>query len=328
LDENYVKLSIGTKFGFFKESRNGNKVEINLINGWNRNLFLALIDEENVDFKIAINNELSVRGICFSVNLDNYKSRVYVNPKGDTILETLESIKKKFHIRSQLTEDGKQLIALSAHKHSISYEKSLINCSRITFNVEVEIEKVNTYYNSRYLSRIMICGQKVDVFVKTFVGSTILITIGVDNTIEDLKILFMRRTGIPCNQIRFIFGAKPLNDMKTIRESHIRNESTLHFVSYLSGGYRSAQIKSDEEVSDEEEEEKETSDEFDIEEQEEIVESDDNEKQELIGERGVICFGDESKQQFRYYQNYERDVKYPIYSFTVEFRMTSKYTPI
>jgi hypothetical protein len=50
--------------------------------------------------------------------------------------------------------------------------------------------------------------------------------------------------------------------------------------------------------------------------------------QVFSGERGVICYGDQSKQTFTEYDDFEQDYNFLINSFTIEMRMGSKYAPI
>jgi hypothetical protein len=317
LSENSVRLSTGTKFSLIKVSKDRSKREIKLINGWNNNSFLVLMDEEDIDFQFRVDNKLSSRGISFSLNLDNYSDHTYSKPNGIYDLETLSSIGKKFHIRSEKTSDGKVLIAMSASKHGISFEKASINCSRITFKVEVEVKKplisANIPLKERQRSSLIyLNGDKIQVFVRILSQRTITIDIGLNNTIEDLKKVIYEREGSPTDSFRLVWKGKQLQNSKTIAEYNIENDSTIHLVLSLNGGQKTSET-SESSVG-----------------QKKVQKSDKDVEEEkiMVGERGVICFSDKSNQKFGDYNDFKRDSSYDLISFTVEFRMVSKYTPI
>jgi hypothetical protein len=56
--------------------------------------------------------------------------------------------------------------------------------------------------------------------------------------------------------------------------------------------------------------------------------SDQTDQNVFSGERGVICYGEQSEQKFAEYDGFEQDYSLLINSFTIEMRMESKYAPI
>jgi hypothetical protein len=56
-----------------------------------------------------------------------------------------------------------------------------------------------------------------------------------DMTIEDIKELVAYKTGIPSNQMRFLFGGRQLQDDRTLLDYNIDQWSTIHWVPRLRG---------------------------------------------------------------------------------------------
>jgi ubiquitin len=79
-------------------------------------------------------------------------------------------------------------------------------------------------------------GPKVQIYVKTLTGKTITINIRETDTIDMLKDDIQNKEGIPPDQQRLVFAGKQLEDIGTLADYDIEDESTVHLILRLRGG--------------------------------------------------------------------------------------------
>jgi hypothetical protein len=401
--ENLIQTPIGLKFCVMKISKSGAKNIVRMINGFNKNQFLAIFDSEDVDFQLIIDNKLCARGIRFTLCINNQNYPFHIRPGVLSAMETLESNGRKFHFKSQNTDEGQLIVAATADKHGISYSDAAINCSKITFHIDVEklIEKLPQELINNF-EDLRISGQKINVCAQTLAGKTVNIEIGTHNRVVDLKRSIAQKEGTSINQT-LIFNSKQLEDNKFLRDYNIVDNCVLYVIYNPGFDRTSSHDNSDNRISNNCQQNgspfthyrhysengshsidhliHNNSTAMGFRNTDMNVKSDSipfshwkshthdwnlepkclssssfssrnpkrtaffqnnngncesyttslggqNESNVFSGERGVICYGDQSKQMFTEYDGFEQDYSLLINSFTIEMRVGSKYTPI
>ena len=78
----------------------------------------------------------------------------------------------------------------------------------------------------------------VYIFVKTLTGSSIAISISLDDTVQSLKLKIAEnpRVELPADEQRLIYGGRQLEDSFTLRDYGIHQESTIHLALRIRGG--------------------------------------------------------------------------------------------
>ena len=83
---------------------------------------------------------------------------------------------------------------------------------------------------------ILLEDDDIQIFVKTLVGSTVVLRVETSDTVMHIKELLLERQGVPVEQQRLIYGGKQLDDDRILEDYNIQQESTIHLALRLLGG--------------------------------------------------------------------------------------------
>uniref|UniRef100_A0A0G4F6X8 Ubiquitin-like domain-containing protein n=1 Tax=Chromera velia CCMP2878 TaxID=1169474 RepID=A0A0G4F6X8_9ALVE len=76
----------------------------------------------------------------------------------------------------------------------------------------------------------------MQIFVRNLEGKNLLLSVGPETSVEEVKALVEARDGVPAELQRLIYGGKQLVDEETLEESSIDDEATLYLSASLLGG--------------------------------------------------------------------------------------------
>ena len=77
----------------------------------------------------------------------------------------------------------------------------------------------------------------MQIFIKTVSGTTYLLNVNPTDKIEDLRRKIQEKDGVKPEEQRLIFSAKQLVDGNTLQDYQIHENSTIHLVLRLRGGF-------------------------------------------------------------------------------------------
>jgi ubiquitin C len=83
----------------------------------------------------------------------------------------------------------------------------------------------------------------MQIFIRTFNGKTLVISINSCDTIKTLKNQIQDKEGVPTNQQRLVYGTKTLENNHTLEAYNINDYATIHVCGYLRGGSMQVFIK-------------------------------------------------------------------------------------
>ena len=158
---------------------------------------MSLFDEKDMDFELLIDNETN-HTIEMKVKLigDVNRSDIFILDKRENLrLKTLETDGNHLHFLSQSTVVGKALVAMSAQRNGLTFERASINCSRIELGFKLELTDQEIQYNNclyehtqqRWAAIWKYSPQRdyMEIFLKNLTGKTLSFRTRPESTTEE-----------------------------------------------------------------------------------------------------------------------------------------------
>lgn len=109
--------------------------------GREQNEFVALFEEDDVDFRIAMRNSLEGRSACFKMTILDKSYGFVIRSRKEGEIETLVSNGRKLHFIKQSGEQGKKLVSTTATNYGLSRRDASVMLSEIKFLVSYSERK-------------------------------------------------------------------------------------------------------------------------------------------------------------------------------------------
>lgn len=215
-----IETPLGTSFGICYKPKKGLIKIANIIKSDGK--YVAIFDENDVDFFIRINNRNDERDCGFQFTVDDDQDyRFGIASNGSASLKTLSSVGRYFHFVCGTSETSDVPLNEMAHNSSISPGCSDSDDRMAIFKCKID-------YSVKLNLRLL---------VVTFTGHRIAIRCFGDDKIERIKQRIRERVGIPIKLQSLIFAEQLLDDARTLSEYHIQNDSTLQMALCLRSGH-------------------------------------------------------------------------------------------
>lgn len=209
--EGSLDIPLGSKLTFWYRSRkNGKENVARICPGPKPNHFIALFEEDDVDFQIGLENLSNDRSVCFETAILNEKNAFVAEPNETCKIETLTSNGRKLRFVRQSGEQGKKLVASTAANHGLTRQGASELLSEIKFRV---------LYSEL---------DKYSIYVEVDSGKTLTVAVNRLNTVADLKMAIKSKAFFPLDEQTISFKGNHLDDEKSMEQLGITEHTMVN----------------------------------------------------------------------------------------------------
>lgn len=208
--EGSLQIPLGSTLSFRYRSKNTEKEIIARISATRiRNHFVALFEEDDVDFRIAMENSSEDRSASFDMTILDESYAFLIRPNRDGEIETLVSNGRKLHFVRQSGHEGKKLVSTTATNHGLSSDEASVLLSEIKFRVS---------YSER---------KKYSVTARIDYVRTVSIEVNGSSTVTDMKKCISSEAHLPVEQTVHFKGRllddndKTMDDLGIVEHSMV-----------------------------------------------------------------------------------------------------------
>lgn len=207
-----LNIPLGSKLTlWYRGQKNGKENMARITPGRKQNHFIALFEEDDVDFEIGMENLSNDRSVCFEMSFLNEEHGFVTASNTNWKIETLNSNGRKFHFVRLSGERGKKLVYTTAANHGLTHQDASVMLSEIKFKV---------LYSEL---------DKFTIYVKIDNGKQISVKVNRLNTVADLKKIIESQEFIPLDEQIINFKGKHFdNDKSIMKELRITAHSMLN----------------------------------------------------------------------------------------------------
>lgn len=200
------------------------------------NNFLDLIDEKTnvMPFKQSFDRTIYLLLLLKKKVGDKKK---YLENENEIIVNVNNNFRKPFKMKINLECTVDQILATIASEYKMDMNSLffIYNDCLEKFNTPIKKLSIKNGYNI-YIHKFETKDSNIKIFIQTVSNKIISLNIGIENTIEELKILINEKENMPMHEQRLIYAGKQLENFYKLKDYNIQNNSTLYLVLRLRGG--------------------------------------------------------------------------------------------
>lgn len=177
-----IEIPLGATISIVYDSKTGARRTANIVNGPNKHQYIAIFDEDDVDFIVGVNNMNDNRDFNFHINMFGEWMPFVVGHRENCGLRTPGLLDRQLHFCSVRDERAQAWIGSVKNMYQISYSEAINVVDHFQFSVRYSKPKSMDAIDGHGNLLISILG--MDAFSAKYMKS---ISIPADATIADIR---------------------------------------------------------------------------------------------------------------------------------------------